>query len=118
VEDTIEDLTSDDGSSAKTRSLFGAAIGIGLGSAALGAGLALGVANATGAAGFGVAASLGTTSATVADGVMSFVNQTFGDQRGIYQTLATSEAAATEIQMSAEATEHVGSWQFARFSGF
>jgi hypothetical protein len=111
VEDSIADLTSDDG-------LFGAAIGIGLGSAALGAGLALGVANAAGSAGFGVAASLGTTAATASDGVMRFVNQTFGDQRGVYQSLAASEAAASEIEVTAEATEQAGSWQFARFSGF
>jgi hypothetical protein len=42
-EDSIAGLTSDDGSTAKSKSLFGAAIGIGVGSAVLGAGLALAV---------------------------------------------------------------------------
>jgi hypothetical protein len=49
---------------------------------------------------------------------MSFVNQTFGDQRGIYQKLATSDLAATQIEMTAGATTaQRGAWQLAVFNG-
>jgi hypothetical protein len=80
--------------------------------------LALGVANAAGQAGFGVSSSLGTTAMTISNGVQTFINETFGDARGVYTSLATSEAADVGIEMTAESVEQAGSWQWSRFSGF
>jgi hypothetical protein len=97
----VDDLTGGgSGSGGGTNSLFAAAVGIGLGST----GLAFGIANSAGSAGFSVASSLGDTAAAISNGVSYFTNSVFGDGRGIYQTLATSEDLAQEIEMLSHLT--------------